>query len=153
MRFKRIIVNRHWIYSYLQAGNAEANKSNLPQSLYMDDPLNQERYIRAFIAPHFTTSYYPIDIRFQYKFKESLRYCLNVYDADIESDLEHEWSQPYGIYKQPRDLQAFLQRVWQVLFPDESWQIDDLDYYFDLNDSRIKIFDPLPATIRDQRYG
>ncbi|XSG77426.1 hypothetical protein ACP8Y2_10495 [Herpetosiphon llansteffanensis] len=139
------------LLSALQVGDAEANESGLPQSLYMDDPLNQERYIRAFIAPHFATSYYPNDIRFQYKFKESLRYCLNVYDADIESDLEHEWAQPYGIYKKPRDLQAFLQRVWQVLFPDEPWQIDDLDYYFDLNDSRINMFDPLPAVIRDQR--
>ncbi|WP_152976519.1 hypothetical protein [Herpetosiphon geysericola] len=37
-------------------------------------------------------------------------------------------------FDQPSDVHAFLLRVWQILFPDEPWEIDNLSFYHDISD-------------------
>ncbi|WP_124033425.1 hypothetical protein [Herpetosiphon llansteffanensis] len=44
------------------------------------------------------------------------------------------WDSMQIQFDRPSDVHAFLLRVWQILFPAEPWEIDDLSFYLDISE-------------------
>ena len=132
MGFKPIKVDCQIAYLNFLPSSYDAKSAHLPESLYLDDPKNQVLYIETCLKPLFEPARHPQHVRSQYWLKESLRYCLNIYDETIEAEILHDWASGRSDYGLPTDIHAFLLRVWQTLFPEESWVIDDLSFYHDI---------------------
>jgi hypothetical protein len=132
MGFKPIKVDCQLVYRDLWFSTWDSDIEHLSEWLPMDDLTNQVRFIETYAKPYFEPARHPQHVRSQYWMKESLRYCLNIYDETIEAEILHDWESGLSNYKLPTDIYAFLLRVWQILFPEESWVIDDLSFYHDI---------------------
>lgn len=136
MSIKPIKVNRYWVYRDLWS---RTWTSDISQRSALNDRNTQDRFIDRYLVPHFQPSRSPEHERYRYKLKESLRYYLNIMNAETTEELTDEWDDHVIPFRLPLDVDAFLHRIWQRLFPDEAWAISMLDWYVDLNDPMIPI--------------
>ncbi|WP_110514506.1 hypothetical protein [Herpetosiphon llansteffanensis] len=123
---RQIKVNRNIVFYTLMIRTWTLSDPQLNRSLYLDDRENQELFIRHFIQAEFAPATNPAEVRAQYHMKESLRYCLNVYDDRMDYDFSKVWSQLIEFTLSPTDRYGFLCHAWELLFPDEPWQMDAL---------------------------
>ena len=132
MRFKPIKVDRQMVYRDLWFSTWDSDIEHLSEWLPMDDPTNQVRFIETYAKPYFEPARHPRHVRSQYWMKESLRYCLNSYDEQMGHEFYRAWDSMQIQFDRPSNIHAFLLRIWQTLFPEESWVIDDLSFYHDI---------------------
>lgn len=121
-----IKVDRDWVFYSLMILTWTDTFPQLNRSLYLDDRENQALFIRHYLQPEFDSATNPADVRAQYWMKESLRYCLNTYDARMDYDFLQVWEQLIEFSRYPTDRYGFLLHAWQLLFPDEPWEMDAL---------------------------
>ncbi len=133
MGFKPIKVDRRLVYENLWFSTWNSGIEHLSKWLPMDDVENQVRFIETYAKPYFEPARHPYYVRSQYWMKESLRYCLNIYDEQMRHEFYYAWDSMHIQFDRPNDVHAFLLRVWQILFPDEPWEIDDLSFYHDIS--------------------
>ncbi|XSG77308.1 hypothetical protein ACP8Y2_09900 [Herpetosiphon llansteffanensis] len=123
---RQIKVDRNWVFYTLMSRAYAHSIPHLANLLYLDDRENQALFIRYYLQPIFDPATHPVTVRTQYHIKESLRYCLNVYDDRMDYDFSKVWSQLIEFTLSPTDRYGFLCHAWELLFPDESWQMDAL---------------------------
>ncbi len=126
MGMRQIKVDRNWVFYSMMIHTWTPSEQQLPDSLYLDDRQNQALFIRHYLQPEFAPTTNPMEVRAQYHMKESLRYCLNVYDKRMDYDFNKVWLQLIEWTLSPTDRYKFLCHAWELLFPDEPWQMDGL---------------------------
>ncbi|KPL90197.1 hypothetical protein [Herpetosiphon geysericola] len=126
MGMRQIKVDRNIVFYTLMIRTWTLSDPQLNRSLYLDDRKNQALFIHNYLQPQFAPTTNPAEVRTQYHMKESLRYCLNVYDAAMDDDFLDVWQQLIEFSRYPTDRYGFLCHAWELLFPDEPWQMDAL---------------------------
>ncbi|WP_110519926.1 hypothetical protein [Herpetosiphon llansteffanensis] len=134
---RQIKVDRQWVFYTLMIQSFTPSIPQLADSLYLDDLANQALFIRSYLQPQFDRPTNPEDVRAQYYMKESLRYCLNVYDESMDRDFRKVWNLYVEWTVVPTDRYGFLRHAWELLFPDELWEMDalTLSWYVEVRDS------------------
>ncbi|MFD3164120.1 hypothetical protein [Herpetosiphon sp. NSE202] len=90
---RQIKVDRDWVFYSMMIRTLTLSDPQLNRSLYLDDRENQALFIRHYLQPEFAPTTNPAEVRAQYHMKESLRYCLNVYDERMDYDFLQVWQQ------------------------------------------------------------
>lgn len=131
-----IHINRFWL-SYIWSavsGDLDDPKLMLKD---MNESENFNILIQEYLRPCYENYKKYQDISF-YRMKDTWKYAMNFYNED-ELDRAFESGVPaFSIPGSPRD---FYIKIWNTIFPSESWEINDKGKYIDLESRFIDIWD------------
>lgn len=135
---KRIFVNQSWLMGiWVELGEGKAEMERELGAKNAGDPavfaLVIDKYIRPFfewqkgIAPH---AYW--------RLKETFRYALNFWSDKV---LWHAIHSSLVMCHIPDPVREFYTRVWEALFPGESWAIQNKEAYEEGNEFGFGLWD------------
>lgn len=131
-----IYVNRFWL-SYIWSavsGDLDDPKLMLKD---MNEPENFNTLIQEYLLPSYENYKKYQDVSFN-RMKSTWKYAINFYNEE-ELDRAFESGVPaFSIPSSPRD---FYIKIWNTIFPSESWEICDKERYVDLENRLIDIYD------------
>ena len=99
----------------------------------MNDSINFSILVKEYIQPCFDG----FETIYKDLLKETWKYAIDSYD---EETLENEFERLIPAFSIPGSPREFYIKVWQALFPKESWKIDRKDFH-DMNDSQLSLRD------------
>jgi hypothetical protein len=130
------ILNKYWL-DYLWgvpvAGGADIDDNPL-EDLNPDNPADVAHLVANYLRPLFDGRH-PLQ---QMRLKETFRYALNTFS---ESELEHDLDSILPPFRTPDDIRTFYERIWQAMFGDEPWRIEDFINYVVSDESSVAAMD------------